>query len=75
MVRNYIKQRIADAKNVKFKELILQAGDIHNESNMSQALPTVCDAMKTLGDQYPYEIVSQPLKGKGARLFIKYKIL
>lgn len=74
-IRDYIKQRIECAKKMGFKELILQSGGIHNELNMNQASPTVCNAMKSLGDQYPYEIVSQPLKGNGMRLFVKYKIV
>ena len=73
-VRDYIKKRLECAKEMGFKELILQSGDIHSDLMMYQALPTVCNAMKTLGDRYPYEIISQPLKGLGARLFVKYKL-
>lgn len=73
-VREFIRQRIQSAKKMGFKELILQSGDIHKELLMHQALPTVCTAMKTLGVDYDYEIVSQPPKGMGTRLFIKYKI-
>ncbi|MFV0581184.1 MAG: hypothetical protein ACK5N4_03985 [Parabacteroides gordonii] len=73
-VRGFIRQQICNARKMKFKELILQSGDIHKELCMVKALPTVCSAMKTLGVGYPYEIVSQPPKGMGTKLFIKYKL-
>lgn len=73
-VRDYIKECIEGAREAGLKELILQSGDIHKNLKMDQALPTVCNAMKTLGEEYPYVIVSQPLKGNGTKLFIKYKL-
>lgn len=73
-VREFIRQRIQNIRKLGFKEPILQSGDIHKELCMHQALPTVCTAMKTLGEDYTYEIVRQPPKGMGTKLFIKYKL-
>lgn len=73
-VREFIRQRINNARNIGFKVLILQSGDIHKELCMDNALPTVCSAMKSLGSGYSYKIVSQPPKGMGTKLLIKYEL-
>ncbi len=71
-VREYIKMQINHAKDNKENELILQSGTIHKNLNMVNTMPTVCSAMRTLGDDYIYEILEQPPKGNGSRLIFRY---
>lgn len=73
-VREYLRDRIIEAKSLGFKEVILKAGDIHKELNMHQTMPTVCNAMRTLGKEFPFEIQREPPKGNGSNLIIMYKI-
>lgn len=72
-VREYIRNCINEAKSSETNEIILRSGDIHKELNMHQAMPTVCNAMQTLGEKFPFEIQQQPPKGYGSNLIIKYK--
>lgn len=74
-VREYIKQRLLNAKKNGLKEIVLRAGDIHHEMNMSNAMPTVCSAMTSLKNKIHYEIVDAPPKGKGSNLYIEYTLV
>ncbi|KKB53192.1 hypothetical protein HMPREF1212_01355 [Parabacteroides sp. HGS0025] len=73
-VREYIRNSINKAKNSGESEIKLKSGDIHKELKMNNAMPTVCNAMKTLGYEYSFEIQQQPPKGYGSNLIIMYKI-
>lgn len=74
-VRKYIKNIINKKTKMGLEEVKIVAGDIHRALNMENAMPTVCNAMKTLGNLYPYEIVYSPPKGYGSTLSHKYKLL
>ena len=39
---------------------------------MSNAIPMVCSAMRTLNVNYHYEVIEEPPKGNGSRLTFKY---
>lgn len=41
---------------------------------MSDGMPTVCNAMKTLNENYKYEIIEKSPKGNGSRLIFRYLI-
>lgn len=71
-VRSYIKTKLSEGKEKGINEVILKAGNIHNELNMHNAMPTVCSAMRTLGSEYKYDELEVPPKGNGSRLKLKY---
>ncbi|MEL7569353.1 MAG: GIY-YIG nuclease family protein [Eubacteriaceae bacterium] len=71
-VRSYIKTKLLEEKEKGINEVVLKAGNIHNELNMQNAMPTVCCAMKTLGNEYNYLEIEVPPKGNGSRLKFKY---
>lgn len=71
-VRSYIKTKLSEEKEKGINEVILKAGNVHNELNMHNAMPTVCSAMRTLGNEYNYIEIEAPPKGNGSRLKLKY---
>lgn len=73
-VREYIQKKLTNGKLSGLSELIIQSGEIHRELYMDSALPTVCNAMRTLNADFKYDIIEQPPKGNGSRLVFKYKL-
>lgn len=73
-VREYIRSTIAEKFKMGLTNVDIIAGDIHKELNMTNAMPTVCSAMKTLGPQYVYKVKSSPPSGYGSSLCHSYKL-
>lgn len=71
-VRDYIQELLLKARRKGATEHIVLSGDIHRELKMSNALPTVCSAMRTLELPYRYETLETPPKGNGTRLKFRY---
>lgn len=71
-VRKYIESLLREEKLTGKKDVTLKSGDIHSSLHMVNAMPTVCNAMRSLNISYKYEVVQEPPKGNGSRLFIKY---
>lgn len=73
-VRNYIKKLILSAKEQGKSDITIKSGDIHKELCMKNSMPTVCFAMRSLGDYFQYEIIEEPLKRNGSRVIYRYII-
>lgn len=71
-VRKYIESLLREEKLTGKKDVTLKSGDIHSSLHMVNAMPTVCNAMRSLNISFKYEVVQEPPKGNGSRLFIKY---
>lgn len=72
IVREFIESQIEKTRINGGEYIIIQSGIIHKELNMSNAMPTVCSAMRTLNVNYHYEVIEEPPKGNGSRLIFKY---
>lgn len=72
-VRKHIKRIINNKFKMGLNKVNINAGNIHDELNMTNAMPTVCNAMKTLGSQYTYEVKYSPPSGFGSSLSHIYK--
>lgn len=72
-VRKHIKAIIDNKFKMGLNEVNIKAGNIHKDLNMTNAMPTVCSAMKTLGTQYDYEVKYSPPSGFGSSLRHIYK--
>lgn len=67
-VRFYIQQKIEESFDKGEKEIVIRAGDIHEELSMHKAWKAVCDAMRKLEPFYEYKILFTPDKKNGANL-------
>lgn len=72
IVREFIESQVKKARMNGEEYIIIQSGTIHKELSMSNAMPTVCSAMRTLNVNYQYEVIEEPPKGNGSRLIFKY---
>lgn len=72
-IRAYIDERKMRAKNQNESILVLVAGDIHKEMQLTSSMPMVCNAMRQcmgVEDKVLYETAS----GYSSTLKIAYKI-
>lgn len=51
--------------------LDLRSGTIHNELNLKNSMPSVCNAMTTLGN-FKYEIIFDTPSGKSSTKVVRY---
>ena len=72
-IREYILEQKRIAKESGKTELVLRSGDIHNDLELKQSHPPVCNAMRQCM-QSEDVILYQPPKGNGTTLQIKYKL-
>lgn len=72
-VRKHINSIIKNGLSNGLLEVKIRAGDIHKELEMDNAVPTVCNAMRSLGSQYLYDVKYTPPKGSGTNLKYIYR--
>lgn len=70
-VYNYLINLVDEAKNNNLEYLEIISGNIHRELNLSERMPTVCNAMYKLKKDDD-EIIFSPPKGRGSKLHIRY---
>ena len=72
-IKEYIEEQKRIAKEAGKTELVLKSGDVHNDLELKQRHPQVCNAMRQcMNDEDA--ILYQPPKGNGTTLQIKYKL-
>ena len=72
-IRKHIMEQKRIAKESGKTELVLRSGDVHNDLELSQRHPQVCNAMRQCMNTNDV-ILYQPPKGNGTTLQIKYKL-
>lgn len=72
-IRDYILERKRIARESGKTELVLKSGDVHNDLELKQRHPQVCNAMRQCKKDEDI-ILYQPPKGNGTTLQIKYKL-
>lgn len=72
-VRRYLVDLLGQKRAKGFRTVEIRSGDIHETLQLTNSLPTVCNAMKTL-PYFRYETVESPPKGNGANLIVRYII-
>lgn len=70
-IRNYILDKIADAKNSGKECIIFRANDIHRELKLKSRFPMVCNAMRQCMKERD-EILFETSSGYSSSLEIKY---
>jgi hypothetical protein len=64
-ITSLIQNKVENAKNEGKSELIIISGKLHNELNLSNAMPTVCNALRKVATLYPNTIITKPESVKG----------
>lgn len=71
-IRNYLLEKLKNAKDRGLDHLIIKAGDVGKEIGLKNRTPMICDAMRSIPGFGNYEELYRPPKGKGTRLKHKY---
>lgn len=77
-VISYIREILINAKKENIESVTLVSGQLHKEIGLSNAMPTVCSAMRRIAQEYPGSIERKPetVKGKhSSTISIEYKII
>ena len=72
-IKKYIEEQKRVAKEIGKTELVLKSGEVHNDLELRQRHPQVCNAMRQCMNVNDI-ILYQPTKGNGTTLQIKYKL-
>ena len=72
-IKAYIEEQKRIAKDTGKTELVLKSGEVHNDLELKQRHPQVCNAMRQCMKSEDV-ILYQPPKGNGTTLQIKYKL-
>ena len=72
-IKAYIEEQKRIAREAGKTELVLKSGDLHNDLELKQRHPQVCNAMRQCMNAEDV-ILYQPPKGNGTTLQIKYKL-
>jgi hypothetical protein len=72
-IKEYIEEQKRIAKEAGKTEIVLRSGDVHNDLELKQRHPQVCNAMRQCMSTED-AILYQPPKGNGTTLQIKYKL-
>lgn len=70
-IRKYITSKLNHARKTGEDYLDLRSGDIHKEMGLKDRLPSVCQAMESLG-VYKYTIIKDTPSGKSSTKVIRY---
>lgn len=73
-VRQFISQILQQEKNNNKNQAVIRSGEIHKLLGMTNSMPTVCQAMRSLDEFRDYDIIEEPAKGNGSRLVFRYKL-
>jgi len=71
--RKLIAKKLIMAKERGDEYFDVRAGNIQKEMNISNRIPAVCNAMRSI-DGFEYEVISQPPKGNSTTVVYRYKL-
>lgn len=72
-IRQYIAELKETARASGHQSIILRSGDIHNDLNLKNAMPQVCNAMRQSMNDGDIVLYSTP-SGNSSTIRIEYKV-
>lgn len=70
-IRRYIIERLTQAKAKGDSSIDLKSGNVHKNLGLSNRMPSVCNAMVSLG-VFRYEIINDTPSGKSSTRMVRY---
>lgn len=77
-VCNYIRKVLYEAKKKNIQSITLVSGQLHKDIGLSNAMPTVCNAMRKIAKEYPESIIRKPDTVKSqysSTISVEYKLI